>query len=131
MSGIADVLQSLRERADIVLVDAPPLLEVSDPMTLMRQVDALVMTTRLGVVRRPMLKELRRMLETSSVSALGFIVTGERTAEDYRRDYRSRDASVTRRRPRVSLVGRALRRSSLRSGRHLRHNTGERSRAAE
>jgi polysaccharide biosynthesis transport protein len=131
MSGIADVLQSLRERADLVLVDAPPLLEVSDPMTLMRQVDALVITTRLGVVRRPMLKELRRMLETSPVSALGFIVTGERTAEDYRRDYRSRDASVTRRRPRISSVGRALRRSRLRSGRHLRHNTGERSRAAE
>jgi succinoglycan biosynthesis transport protein ExoP len=131
MSGIADVLQSLRERADIVLVDAPPLLEVSDPMTVMRQVDALVITTRLGVVRRPMLKELRRMLETSSVSALGFIVTGERTAEDYRRDYHGQGASVTRRRPRVSLVGRALRRGSPRSGRHLRHDTGEQSRAAE
>jgi hypothetical protein len=82
-------------------------------------------------VRRPMLKELRRMLETSSVSALGFIVTGERTAEDYRRDYHAQGTSVTRRRPRVSLVGRALRRGSPRSGRHLRHDTGEQSRAAE
>jgi polysaccharide biosynthesis transport protein len=86
MRGIADVLQSLREKADLILVDAPPLLEVSDPMILMRQVDALVIATRLGVVRQPMLKELHRMLETSSVSALGFIVTGERAAEDYRRD---------------------------------------------
>ena len=85
--GIADVLQSLRKRADIVLVDAPPVLEVSDPMTLMLQVDAIVIVTRLGVVRQPMLKEMRRMLTTSSVSALGFIVTGERTGDDYRREY--------------------------------------------
>ena len=56
-------------------------------MTLMLQVDAIVIVTRLGVVRQPKLKEMRRMLTTSSVSALGFIVTGERTGDDYRREY--------------------------------------------
>jgi receptor protein-tyrosine kinase len=129
MNGVADVLQSLRERADIVLVDVPPLLEVSDPMTLMRQVDAFVITTRLAVVRRPMLKELRRMLETSSVSALGFIVTGERTAEDYRRDYYGNGAQVSRRRQHVGLISHAL--SRLRSGQRLRDGRGRHSRTAE
>lgn len=95
--ALSEVLQELRQRADLVLVDAAPVLEVSDPMTLMQQVDALVVVTRLGVVRQGMLKELRRILATSSVWGLGFIVTGERTAEDYRRDYYGYDvASSTR-----------------------------------
>jgi Mrp family chromosome partitioning ATPase len=106
MRAIAEVLQSLRERADMVLVDSPPLLEVSDPMTLMRQVDALVITTRLGVVRQPMLQEMRRMLKTSSVPALGFIVTGERTADDYRRDHHSYGAPDSIRRQ-TRRLGRA------------------------
>jgi Mrp family chromosome partitioning ATPase len=95
MRAIAEVLQSLRE-----------LLEVSDPMTLMRQVDALVITTRLGVVRQPMLQEMRRMLKTSSVPALGFIVTGERTADDYRRDHHSYGAPDSIRRQ-TRRLGRA------------------------
>ena len=54
--GIADVLHALRDRADLVFVDAPPVLEVSDPMTLIKHVDALVAVARLGVIRQPMSK---------------------------------------------------------------------------
>ncbi|MBA3374996.1 MAG: P-loop NTPase [Actinobacteria bacterium] len=81
--GVADLLLALRERADIVFVDAPPVLEVSDPMTLMTHMDALVAIARLGVVRHPMLRELRRLLDASSISALGVVITGADTTDGY------------------------------------------------
>ena len=81
--GIADVLHALRDRADLVFVDAPPVLEVSDPMTLIKHVDALVAVARLGVIRQPMLEELRRTLAASSVSALGLVITGAEPTEGY------------------------------------------------
>jgi len=82
-SGVADVLRSLSERAEIVFIDAPPVLEVSDPMTLMKEVDALVVVARLGVVRYPMLKDLRRTLDASAASALGVVITGVDASEGY------------------------------------------------
>jgi succinoglycan biosynthesis transport protein ExoP len=81
--GVAAVLQALCERADIVFIDSPPVLEVSDPMTLMTHVDALVVVARLGVVRYPMMEEMRRILEASSVSALGVVITGVDATDGY------------------------------------------------
>jgi polysaccharide biosynthesis transport protein len=81
--GVAAVLQTLSERADIVFIDSPPVLEVSDPMTLMTHVDALVVVARLGVVRYPMMEEMRRILEASSVSALGVVITGVDATDGY------------------------------------------------
>ena len=91
--GVASVLQALSERADIVFVDAPPVLEVSDPMTLMTHIDALVVVARLGVVRNTMMQEMRRILEASSVSALGVVITGVDPMEGYGpyRQYGRRD----------------------------------------
>ena len=50
------ILQELRGDADLVLVDAPPMLRVGDAMTLSSRVDALLVVTRINVVRRHMLQ---------------------------------------------------------------------------
>ncbi len=55
---LADILAELRERADMVLIDAPPALHVGDAMTLSRKVDGIIVATRMKVVRRHMLGEL-------------------------------------------------------------------------
>ena len=81
--GIAALLRALSERAEIVFIDAPPVLEVSDPMTLMTHIDAMVVVARLGVVRHPMMEEMRRVLDASSVSALGVVITGVDAMEGY------------------------------------------------
>lgn len=83
VKGISELLDSLRGRADIVFVDAPPALEASDPLTLMAQVDALVAVARLGVVRHPMLKDLRRIMTASSVATLGVVITGVDPSDGY------------------------------------------------
>src|SRR5205823_6079427 len=77
------LLEELRERADIVLIDAPPMLHVGDALTLSARVDATIVVTRLNVVRRPMLKELRRLFEASPAAPLGYVVAGAESEEGY------------------------------------------------
>jgi succinoglycan biosynthesis transport protein ExoP len=74
--AVADVIANLRRRADLVLVDAPPLLPVGDARILSRLVDALVVVVNLELVRRPTLTELRRILDACPTRALGFVATG-------------------------------------------------------
>jgi Mrp family chromosome partitioning ATPase/capsular polysaccharide biosynthesis protein len=81
--GVAAMVGALTERADVVFIDAPPILEVSDPMILMAHVDALVIVARLGVVRYPMIAEMRRAVGASAVSKLGVVVTGVEPMDGY------------------------------------------------
>jgi Mrp family chromosome partitioning ATPase/capsular polysaccharide biosynthesis protein len=73
--ALAEILGELRERADIVLVDAPPVLHVGDAMTLSTKVDGVIVVTRMNVVRRNMLAELGRQLAHTPAAKLGFVLT--------------------------------------------------------
>jgi non-specific protein-tyrosine kinase len=75
------ILEELRGVADVVLADAPPLFHVGDGLTLSAKVDAVIVVTRMDVVRKPMLVELRRLLEAMPASKLGFVVTGAESEE--------------------------------------------------
>ena len=72
---VGDLLEELRWRADVVLVDSPPLLRVGDTMALSTRVDGILVVSRLSLVRRGMLAELRRALDTAPAVKLGFVVT--------------------------------------------------------
>jgi Mrp family chromosome partitioning ATPase/capsular polysaccharide biosynthesis protein len=85
--AIANILAELRADADFVLVDAPPLLAVSDALTLSGHVDALLIVVRLGTVDRPMLRELARQLEVSPAHKLGWALAGDVVAADYSYGY--------------------------------------------
>ncbi len=77
------LLEQLKKRAEIVLIDAPPVLHVGDALTLSSHVDALFVVTRMKVVRRPMLDEVRRLLDAVPAEKLGFVVTGGGTDDGY------------------------------------------------
>ncbi len=81
--AVANILDELRKGADFVLVDAPPLLAVSDALTLSTRVDALLVVVRLGIVDRPMLRELARQLDVSPARKLGFVLAGGTPSEGY------------------------------------------------
>jgi polysaccharide biosynthesis transport protein len=81
--ALTSVLLQLQEKAEVILVDAPPLLRVGDAMVLSAKVDAMLLATRMEKVRRPMLTELHRMIETSPARMLGFVVTGAEAEEGY------------------------------------------------
>ena len=80
------ILGFLRELADIVLVDAPPALQVGDAMALSRKVDGIVVLARVNRVRRPMLVELERLLAMTPAQAIGF-VAAVTTSEVYEAAY--------------------------------------------
>ena len=81
--ALAEILEQLRRRADVVLIDAPPVLHVGDAVTLSAKVDAVVVVTRLKVVHRQMLGELGRQLASLRTPVLGFVVTGTKEEHGY------------------------------------------------
>lgn len=107
--AVGTLLQTLQEMADIVIIDAPPLLHVGDAMILSGRVDAIIAVTRLGTLRRPALRELNRALQLAPASKLGFVVTGSdvEVATAYYGRYRMPRPAAGRPRPR-SRFGRRL-----------------------
>lgn len=69
------LIATLGKRCDVLLIDAPPLLQVGDAMALSAQVESVLLVARLGIVRRQMVDEVKRLLETSPASAIGVVVT--------------------------------------------------------
>ncbi len=86
-----DLLRALSGRADIVLVDAPALLPVTDAMVLASKVDAVVLVTRAGRDSRDAVVSLRRAMDNCPAPGLAFIVTGAdvKKANEYGRQYQS------------------------------------------
>ena len=80
---VTRILRELQSRVDFVLIDVPPLLHVGDAMALTAKVDALLLVSRLNVLRKPMLTEVRRLLTNSPAVTLGFVVTGSGGDEEY------------------------------------------------
>jgi Mrp family chromosome partitioning ATPase len=86
-TALARVLETLAGRYDLVLIDAPPLLRVGDALTLASKVSALIVVTRLPGMRRPIVNELRRVLDTCPTRVLGFVLTGAQGGAGYGQGY--------------------------------------------
>jgi capsular exopolysaccharide synthesis family protein len=74
--SMTDLLRELRGRADVVLVDVPPMLPVTDAMVLGTKVDAAVAVARARLASRPHLVAFGRALEACAAPRLGFIFVG-------------------------------------------------------
>jgi polysaccharide biosynthesis transport protein len=79
--ALGRILDALRERADVVLVDAPRALHVGDVIALSSRVDGIVVVARPKALRRRTLAELSRLLAPVRTRTLGFVVTGEGEGE--------------------------------------------------
>ncbi len=82
-SGLSDVLAQVTERADLILIDATPLLDLSDAMALAARVDAVFVVTRMDNLRRSVLDEMSRVLSGVPVVKLGFVLTGTKADGGY------------------------------------------------
>lgn len=71
-------MQALLDRVtstyDIVLIDSPPLLPVTDAAVLGRQVGGLLVIAGVDVIHRPQLKETMNLLDTAGCHVLGVVV---------------------------------------------------------
>jgi len=85
--GLRRVLSDLAQTADVVLVDAPPLLGIGDTLAASDAVDALLVVGRPDKLRRPMLDEMRRVLDRCAAPALGFVLTAVDVESGYEYGY--------------------------------------------
>jgi polysaccharide biosynthesis transport protein len=74
--AVDDLLRALPERADIVLIDSPPVLSVGDVLAFSGTLDGVLVVARLGVVTRTAVDELRHRLDGSVVKPLGYVAAG-------------------------------------------------------
>ncbi|WP_018636891.1 polysaccharide biosynthesis tyrosine autokinase [Parafrankia elaeagni] len=72
---MAELLQVLDSRFDIVLVDAPPLLPVTDAAVLATRVDGVLLVARSGRTRREQLRRAAENLRAVDANLLGTVLT--------------------------------------------------------
>lgn len=72
--GMVEVLRTLREQYDYVIVDAPPLLPVTDAVVLTTMTDGAVMVVGSGIVARDQVRNAQGMLANVNGRLLGTIM---------------------------------------------------------
>jgi polysaccharide biosynthesis transport protein len=73
---IRQVHAELRERYDLVVFDTAPIGVVSDAFPLLREVDGVIVVSRLGISRRDHAEHLREQLRRLEAPTLGFVANG-------------------------------------------------------
>jgi capsular exopolysaccharide synthesis family protein len=80
-SRVQTLLDGLKGKADVIIIDSPPVPEVAEALELAAASDAVLITVRLGHTNRDRLNQLREMLARRGVSPVGFVVTTRRSAQ--------------------------------------------------
>lgn len=75
-SRFSEMIHVLREQYDIVLIDTPPVLAVTDPCVVAPRVDGVVMLIRITKHVRPHAKRALESLESLGANLLGIVVNG-------------------------------------------------------
>jgi capsular exopolysaccharide synthesis family protein len=70
------LLAQLREEADMVVIDTPPLLAVSDAIPLQEQVSGTVLVARMDHTTRDAVRKASALISTAGGRLLGFVGTG-------------------------------------------------------
>jgi capsular exopolysaccharide synthesis family protein len=78
------LVEEAKSLADYVVIDSPPLTEISDALPLAQEVDAVLMVARIGTSSLKRLVNLGEILEHGGVTPAGIVVVGrERAAHSY------------------------------------------------
>ena len=70
------LVEELERAFDYVIIDSSPIVSVSDASVLATQADATVVVARIGVTRKPALREAHKRLAQVGANVLGCIVNG-------------------------------------------------------
>jgi polysaccharide biosynthesis transport protein len=81
--GLGLLMEGIADEYDMIIVDSPPLLPLSDGVTLGGLVDGIVVIVRSTTLRSATLGELQRTLALSPGVKLGYVLTGAEADDDY------------------------------------------------
>jgi len=76
LPAASELVAQAKTMADYVIVDSPPISEVSDALPLARSVDEVLIVVRLGKSHLTRLDQLAEMLDRQEVEPVGFAVVG-------------------------------------------------------
>jgi capsular exopolysaccharide synthesis family protein len=79
---MAELLKELGERFDVVLVDSPPVLPVTDPLVLAVNATGVLVVVRLGVTNREQVRRTISSLQKLGVPLLGLVANGAVPSHD-------------------------------------------------
>ncbi len=68
------VLEELRKKYDIILIDSPPYLAVADVVVLSEYADALVIITRYQVTEKRYLRNVKKRFNEASIKLIGVVI---------------------------------------------------------
>jgi capsular exopolysaccharide synthesis family protein len=75
-----ELVNEAKSVADYVVIDSPPLTEISDALPLAQEVDAVLIVARIGTSRLNRLADLGEILEQGGVTPAGVVVLGRERA---------------------------------------------------
>ena len=99
--SFGELLDALNERFDLILIDSPPALAVTDPVIMARKAGAVIMVVRHMQTMPTEVEAVRRVFETAGLRITGAILNGWRLSDatrygsyygasyNYRYSYRS------------------------------------------
>jgi capsular exopolysaccharide synthesis family protein len=73
---LQELLDSLRQQYDFVLVDTAPLLTVTDPCVVAARVDGVLLTIRLSLTGPPHAQQAQEILSSLGANLLGVVING-------------------------------------------------------
>ncbi len=79
---LVQMLRDAKDEFDFVLVDAPPLLAVSDPCILARHVDGVLIVARIGKNTRTSAARVRELVQNQGIVVLGVVANGVVPGQD-------------------------------------------------
>lgn len=83
-SGMMDKVQNfLKERAEMVLFDCPPVVAVTDAAVLSRKVDGVLLVVQLGAVEREAARQAKTLLENVKAPLLGIVINNVAESAGY------------------------------------------------
>lgn len=104
------LMHDAEQEFDLVLLDTPPLLAVSDPSIVAQHTDGLILVLRMNKNKRNTAKRSTEILQTNNIRVIGLVCNGtdaESEGYSYRDtygEYLSSDEPAPRRRSKVSAV---------------------------
>jgi succinoglycan biosynthesis transport protein ExoP len=86
-----ELLEQLRSSYDIVLIDSPPALLVTDAVAISAKTDAVIWVAQAGVVTRPQLDRAAELIDRNRMPVIGFVVNRmDSRSADYGYEYYGR-----------------------------------------
>ncbi len=78
------LLEQLRMLYDIILIDSPPALLLTDAVSIAAKTDAVIWVARAGVITRPYLARATQMIERNGMPVVGFVMNRmDRSVDPY------------------------------------------------